>query len=461
MRELSSITLGADDTEKPLMSKDEETLPGYFIVVFSPQLGVLQRLEILSSPATFGRRSSQSDASIQLDDHRVSKRHISVEFSGVSWRVTDLESKNGTFLNGARLDGGKTAELTDGSILRVGDSLLVFRSSRPPTNDNALDQFLPGLSPSMEALRRRLRRIAGSSGPALLLGETGTGKEFAAKAFFELSGRTAEPFVPVNCGALRKDLSHAELFGAVRGAFTDAKEARRGIVEQANGGVLFLDEIGDLELGVQVELLRFLEDGTYRAVGGQELKRSSARVVAATNVDLSKSLEAGTFRRDLYARLTADGPPIELPALAERPEDTLVWAQRFVEQMLAPGETKPTWTAGFAECCLLHNWPENLRGLRGAIAAALEERRDQTELLAEHLPAKVQEGRARGRAEVITPVAPTPVLREVNAANLAAALQETAGNVRQSASFFGVSRRSFYRHCEALGVDVESFRLKK
>jgi DNA-binding NtrC family response regulator len=414
---------------------------------------------LLVGTAVLGRRGG-GEASVALPDERVSRAHLRLSRTSAGWVAEDLGSRNGTFVEGRRLRAGRPTRLEDGAVLRVGDHLLVFRRGAPAASES--DPLLPGVAPALVDARQRLRRVAPSGLPVLLVGATGTGKEFAARALHR-DGRPEGTFVPVNTGELAKSVGRAELFGAARGAFTDAREARTGLVEHAAGGTLFLDEIGDLAAEVQVDLLRFLDDGTFRRVGDTALRRSSARVVAATNVDLPRAVEEGRFRRDLYGRLVSAVPPVELPRLTSRREDLVAWAHRFADERgRALGLPRPTFSAGFAEAILLYGWPENLRSLAAAVSAALlsAEGVDEASLEASHLPESIRAARAAARDEppelLPAPTPPAPPI--IDATELEAALRGAGGNVRRASERLGVDRRKLYRLLEQHGVDPARFR---
>ncbi|MDD4882383.1 MAG: sigma 54-interacting transcriptional regulator, partial [Gallionellaceae bacterium] len=190
-----------------------------------------------------------------------------------------------------------------------------------------------GRSPAFNAMLELINRAAPAMTPVLLLGESGTGKELAAQALHDLSSRHGKPFVPVDCSGMTETLFESELFGYEKGAFTGASQRKIGLVEAAAGGTLFLDELGDIPLSLQVKLLRLLETGTFRRVGGVETLKADFRLVAATHRGVKAMVEAGTFRRDLYYRISAF--PIHLPALRERREDMPVLVENLLRR-LAP-----------------------------------------------------------------------------------------------------------------------------
>jgi DNA-binding NtrC family response regulator len=222
---------------------------------------------------------------------------------------------------------------------------------------------LLGDSPAMQRLRKRVATIAPTPLPVLVSGETGTGKEVVARAIHDASGRTG-PFVPVDCGALSQSLVETELFGYERGAFTGATQRREGLVWAARGGTFFLDEIGELPLETQTRLLRLLENGTYRPVGGSDQRASDIRVVAATWRDLGKRVQEGAFRQDLYHRLTI--VELTLPPLRERPEDVVPLFEHFMAAVRGEGRPPAVLEASTRQHLERWPWPGNVRELRNA-----------------------------------------------------------------------------------------------
>jgi DNA-binding NtrC family response regulator len=228
---------------------------------------------------------------------------------------------------------------------------------------------LLGSSSAMQTMRRQIEKIATVDAPVMVLGETGTGKELAVRAIHYLGERQHGPFVPVNCGALPEMLVESELFGHERGAFTDAKVDSGGLIGEADGGTLFLDEIDALSLKAQAALLRFLQDGTYRRVGGTRTRQADVRIVVATNANLTDLVEARQFRRDLLYRL--DVVTLRIPPLREREGDVLELAQVFLDRLC--GRYKKQHVRFHPESLTYlrqHPWPGNVRELENAVHRA-------------------------------------------------------------------------------------------
>ena len=406
------------------------------------------------------------------NDGAASRRHCRLLRAATGFDVEDLDSANGTFLNGSPLAARARVPLTSGDLLRVGDALLVYRPGPPPDPTSAAwdDPILPGLAPPVLAARAALRELASRHEPLLLVGDTGTGKEHAARGLHASGPRRARPFVALNCGAVSPNLVVSELFGSHRGAFSGAID-REGVVGQAGGGTLFLDELTELPLEHQPALLRWLQEGTYRPVGGRSERRSDARVIAATNRDLDAAVDGGHLREDLRARLV----PVVLPPLRDRREDLLVWARRL------GGETA-TWSAGFAEALLLHPWPRNLRELRQTLLLLALHDGPRGALQASDLPEPTRAARAAARRTTLGPrslqrseVAPQRPARLAPPTHLALpthfapvdratwrtlvdALHRHRGVIARVAEELEVSRGWIYRRAEALDIDLASFR---
>jgi two-component system response regulator HydG len=223
----------------------------------------------------------------------------------------------------------------------------------------------------MTRLRTLIERVASSPGPVLIVGESGTGKELVARALHAQGARRHKPFVPVNCAAISETLIDSELFGHERGAFTGASTSHKGLFEAAHGGVLFLDEIGDVPLGTQVRLLRALQEGEVRAVGSTKSRIVDVRVVAATNVDLQRAMDEGRFRQDLFYRLSTFR--VELPPLRARGEDVILLAEHLLTRSLkrTGGEGGKRFSPDTVGALSGYGWPGNVRELRNVIEYAV------------------------------------------------------------------------------------------
>lgn len=267
----------------------------------------------------------------------------------------------------------KGREYVDVELMPIrgeGDRISYFIEAIAPLRKHDGERARVGMvgrSPAFRKMLELIHRVAPRTTSVLLLGESGTGKELAAQTLHELSARVGGPFVPVDCSGMTETLFESELFGYEKGAFTGANQRKIGLVEAAAGGTLFLDELGDIPLSLQVKLLRLLETGNFRRVGGVESLRADFRLVAATHRDLAAMVEAGTFRRDLYYRIAAF--PIDLPSLRERPEDL----RPLVEDLLArlSPERRVSVSRSAYEALADHDFPGNIRELRNILERAL------------------------------------------------------------------------------------------
>lgn len=245
-----------------------------------------------------------------------------------------------------------------------------------------------GESRQIKYLMEVLDKVARSEASTVLVqGESGTGKELVAKWIHYSSNRAEKPFIAINCAAVPATLLESELFGHEKGAFTDAKATKKGLFELADGGTVFLDEIGDMEMGMQAKLLRFLEDRSFRRIGGSRVFTVDVRIISATNKDLQKSIEEKTFRNDLYYRLQVI--PIFLPSLRERKEDIVPLATHFINLYNKDFNKNVQGIAGMAERMMTdYSWPGNVRELKNVIERAIILGNDDT-LLLEHLPLEI------------------------------------------------------------------------
>jgi len=303
-------------------------------------------------------------------------------------------------------------------------------------------------SKRMRAVFQYLEVIAGTDQPVLITGETGVGKDLIARALFDLSGRKGA-FVPVNVGGLDDTMFSDTLFGHKKGAFTGADDNRQGLIAKASGGVLFLDEIGDLGEQSQVKLLRLLEDRTYYPLGSDVARHSDARVVVATNCEISAMLDAGTFRKDLYYRLRAH--QVHIPPLRERREDIpLLLDQLLTESAERLGRKKPVYSPELLRLLLSYDFPGNVRELRAMVFDAAA-RSKHGMLSLEPFKETIRKEAERPRAIPVSadeapalsiPDGRFPKLREAEEFLVQEAMRRSGGNQGLAASFLGISRQA-------------------
>jgi DNA-binding NtrC family response regulator len=318
--------------------------------------------------------------------------------------------------------------------------------------ERARRQGLPELiasSPAMAPALHLLERVGPSSANVLVTGEHGTGKEVIARWLHALSPRSGKPFVAVNAGALSEGVFESELFGHVRGAFTDAKADRIGCFELADEGTLFLDEIGTMPPGQQTKLLRVLQTGEFHPVGSSKTRRVDVRVVAATNVNIAEEVAAGRFRADLLYRLNT--VEIRLPPLRERPADVLALAAHFLARHAkrygkATGQFTPDAEAALAA----HAWPGNVRELEHAVERALL-LASGDRITAEDLGLRRAQGGGAAGAEPLEDMTLEGAERHL----IKRALERHGGRVVDAAKALGVSRSALYRRLQALGLKAE------
>jgi transcriptional regulator with GAF, ATPase, and Fis domain len=308
------------------------------------------------------------DNDLVLSDDTVSRHHCELIRSPDGIHVKDLESTNGTRVDGTRV---REATVQPGSVLKVGEVEIALRpaAQRVEVLPSDKPHFGPaiGQSLAMRTIFGVLERIAPTDATVLLEGETGTGKDVLARAIWSHSQRAQKPFMVVDCGAVSYSLIESELFGHERGAFTGAVNARQGAFELADGGTVFLDEIGELPLDVQPKLLRVLETREFRRVGGNKTLHTNVRVVAATKRDLQREVHAGKFREDLYFRLAV--VPVTVPPLRGRREDIPLLVQNILKSAGSAAEL--TVTAETLQALQAHDWPGNVRELRNVLERAV------------------------------------------------------------------------------------------
>jgi len=384
---------------------------------------------------------------LRLTDREVSRRHAAVDVQGHALRLVDLESTNGTWIQGVRV---RDALLAGGEVVTLGATTL--RVEATPADQPIVPaairfgRFVGG-STEMRRLYPLFERLARSSVPVIIEGETGTGKEVLAEALHEQGPRAAGPFVVFDCTQVTPTLVESELFGHERGAFTGAVGARKGVFEQAHGGTLLVDEIGDLRPPLQAKLLRALERGEIRRVGGDRWIKVDVRIVAATRRDLDRAVQDGRFRDDLFHRLAVGR--VELPPLRARRGDAGLLVAHFVRELGGHAATVPNALLNRWE---EQDWPGNVRELRNAVARyiALGELGSQPADDAGPEPAMPVGVAADFIEGVLAMKLPLATARERMIAEferryVERTLADAGGNVGRAAEASGVARRHFQR----------------
>jgi len=321
--------------------------------------------KVVGGRLTIGKAA---DNDLVLTDDTVSRHHCEIVRAPDGLHVRDLDSTNGTKIDGTRI---REAMVQPGSVLKVGEVEIQFRPSvqKVEVLPSEKTSFGPaiGQSLAMRTIFGVLERIAPTDATVLLEGETGTGKDVLARAIWSASSRANKPFLVVDCGAVTYSLIESELFGHERGAFTGAVSTRQGAFELADGGTVFLDEIGELPLDVQPKLLRVLETREFRRVGGNKTLATNVRVIAATKRDLQREVGAGKFREDLYFRLAV--VPVTVPPLRARRDDIPTLVRHMLKAAGGDGLTVPPET--MQSLAAHHEWPGNVRELRNILERSI------------------------------------------------------------------------------------------
>lgn len=418
----------------------------------------------LNDEVTIGRGPANT---VPIDENAVSRKHaiIAVDGDGV-FVLRDLGSANGTFLNDRRLIA--PTRLSGGDIVRIGSTSITFvdtsgRSHSPAdeaggqtTSLKASDtaRVMIGRSAAMTEVFSLIEKASASKIPVLVEGETGTGKELVARALHEASPLSRAPFLAVNCAAVSESLLESELFGHKRGAFTGATEDRRGLFEVASAGTVFLDEIGEMPIGMQAKLLRVLQEGEVTRVGESQPRKVDFRLVSATNRDLLAEADSDRFRRDLYYRIAAF--PIRIPPLRERREDiadvtTMLLAAAMRRQGKRTGALSPDAMAALKR----FDWPGNVRELQNEIERAVTMVGAGEPIEVSHLSAKLT-GAGPSPAEAASSAADSGELRARTAAfertEVEAALERQGGNKTRAAKELGITYQGLLKKMKRLGM---------
>ncbi|NLD27854.1 MAG: sigma 54-interacting transcriptional regulator [Myxococcales bacterium] len=340
------------------------------VVVDGPNRG--KKLTLNKNITKVGKRESND---LILADKTVSRNHVEIEYASDSFLLRDLGSTNGTFLNGSKV---KEVYLTPGDLIKIGNTTIEFiaydEKVKIEPSDKEEFEAMVGKSRRMRQIFSILEKISPTNATVIIEGETGTGKDLVAQAIHSQSTRKENPFIVFDCSAVAPNLIESELFGHEKGAFTGAVKARRGAFEAANGGTIFLDEIGELTSDLQPKLLRALEQREIKRVGGNIPVKIDVRVVCATNKNLRREVDDGRFREDLYYRLSV--VKVLLPPLRERPEDIPLIIERFLSAGAFNKKPDGSFMVTRVEDDALkvlsrYEWPGNVRELSNVIQRAV------------------------------------------------------------------------------------------
>jgi DNA-binding NtrC family response regulator len=406
-------------------------------VVAGPDVG---RVVALKHGTCFVGKSSSCD--LVLSDSEVSRRHLELRVEPFGVVVRDLESTNGSYHHGARFT---EVMVGAGAVITIGTTKLAFVRDVPPGPfpPSTADRFgrMLGRSRPMRELFALLERVSRNRASVLIEAETGSGKELCAEAIHAASGRSGALAI-CDLAGMPRSLIESELFGHVRGAFTGATSDRVGAFESGHQGTLFLDEVGELELELQPRLLRMLEEGAVRRVGDSSYRQVDVRVIAATNRDLVREVEAGSFRADLYHRLAVIR--VRIPPLRERKEDIPFLAEHLL------GDSGRVLSSAALALLGEHDWPGNVRELRNVIEHALALTQPGDAIQPSHLGLE-----AAPVPEKILPYheAKQRLIESWERAYVERVLAEAGGNISASSRRVGLGRAYLYRLIRKYGLD--------
>lgn len=413
----------------------------------------------VSKTKTYVGRSSVND--IVLKDDRVSGTHFELRAEEDGFLLRDMGSTNGTLLAGCRV---KEVFLAPDATFQAGNTTFQLRPLDEvveiPLSPDEHFQGVIGRSVAMREVFATLEKVAPSELTVLIQGETGTGKERIARSIHDASRRDSKPYVVLDCSSIPSDLMESYVFGHEKGAFTGAVSQNQGAFEQANGGTLFMDEIGELDISLQPKLLRVLENREFKRVGGTKTIRTDVRVIAATNRDLREMVNEGTFREDLYFRLGVIN--IVLPPLAARKDDIPLLVDAFLDAVAQrrPENARMRLTAEAMDALMAHDWPGNVRELKNVIerAGSLSSGKsiDRTDL---HLGSSLGVGSQSFNVQSVTPANDDPdvsnlsvdltipykegkqnLLDQFEFDYLERLMEEFDGNISQGAKHAGLTR---------------------
>ncbi len=406
------------------------------IVVYRDGAPVLESHVVAKRELRIGRVGCD----IGVDDDRLSREHAGITYDGKRWTVRDLDSRNGTFVDGVRIEGATT---TGDALVRAGHLLCLLRADARDLIDAQVsigDGVIVG--PRLDLELGRIRRIAKVSDTLLIHGESGAGKELAARAYHAAGPHAGGAFVAVNCATIPEGVAERLLFGAVKGAFSGANADAEGYVQAADNGTLFLDELVELEPAVQAKLLRVLESKQVLAVGAARPRKVDLRVCSATHADLRARAAAGEFREDLYFRIGR--PVVTIPALRERMEEIAVHVCTELGKLELAADPR------FLEQCLLRPWPGNVRELRGEVVRAGHDAiaDGRNVVVADDL------GNEAGTSLSAAPAPAEPAAAAPDKTRIEQVLAANDGNISATARELGVHRTQLRRWIKRLSIQL-------
>lgn len=419
--------------------------------------GPLQGREFIAGRDTFTIGSSDHN-DLPIHDSTVSKRHCEISAEPGGYTIRDLDSTNGTFVQGVRI---ASAHLAPGSEIQLGKTRIIFcplqDASDIPLSPNTSFGKMLGASVPMRRIFYLAETYSPSDATVMITGETGTGKEVLAEEIHNHSPRRDKPFIVIDCAAISKELIESELFGHVRGSYTGANADRKGAFEIADGGTVFLDEIGDLSPDLQPKLLRVLEKREIRRVGSNDVRKIDVRIISATNRNLANEVNEGRFREDLFYRLSV--VHLELPPLRRRREDVPLLVKRFLADLQGEGaEAQVSDFDRAMEVLKRHDWPGNVRELRNLIELAFYSERRPVDLTALLGINSLSGGREREpdppsfSADKPFKDAKNELIEEFERAYLADLLARNKQNVSKSAREAGIERAYLQRLIRKYGM---------
>ncbi len=445
---MSAPTETIDESAPSRVRDGARPVPG-LVLVFSAGEPLQGVIPVTSEPLVIGRGGLRG---VELSDGCMSRQHASVRYAKRQWFVRDMGSRNGTSVDGVRVSG--EVEGSGYSVLRTGETLfLLCRNVRPFLEHHVEFHQDVVLGPRMRPAFQQIQRAA-NAGALHVTGETGAGKEIAARAFHELGPSKRGPFVAVNCAAIPEGIAERLLFGAKKGAYSGAQQDANGYVQEADGGTLFLDEVGELDLQVQAKLLRVLETGEVLALGASRPRKVDVRICSATHRDLREAVASGKFREDLFYRLGR--PRVSLLPLRERVEDIPFLIDRRMREV----DTDAVAHVSFVEACLLRPWPGNVRELMAEVRDAASEALAQGKSVVKvsHLPEEAGQAYRTDGSHSAEQVAsspktsPFPPREEIESA-----LRRCEGRVATAARELRLHRNQLRRWLEKNQLDPSAF----